>query len=77
MSAFSEKKPEVPQGVEYGGARGMWLWHEGLESERDDYAFVDALLEELLSSSDIKIDPENIFGVGHSSGAMVQRPGNG
>lgn len=70
MSAFSEKKPEVPQGVEYGGARGMWLWHEGLESERDDYAFVDALLEELLSSSDIKIDPENIFGVGHSSGAI-------
>ncbi|MDD9996309.1 MAG: hypothetical protein OXQ89_01050, partial [Rhodospirillaceae bacterium] len=70
MSAFSEKKPEVPQGVEDGGARGMWFWHEGLESERDDYAFVDTLLEELLSSSDINIDPENIFGVGHSSGAI-------
>ncbi len=25
MSAFSEKKPEVPQGVENGGAPGMWL----------------------------------------------------
>ena len=62
MSAFSEKKPEVPQGVENGGARGMWLWHEGLESERDDYAFVDTLLEELLSSTDINIDPENILG---------------
>jgi len=70
MSAFSKKKPEVPQGVEDGGARGMWLWHEGLESERDDYAFVDTLLEELQSSSDINIDPENIFGVGHSSGAI-------
>ena len=70
MSAFSEKKPEVPQGVENGGARGMWLWHEGLESERDDYAFVDTLLEELQSSSDINIDTENIFGVGHSSGAI-------
>ncbi|MGI9258014.1 MAG: alpha/beta hydrolase family esterase [Gammaproteobacteria bacterium] len=70
MSAFSEKKPEVPQGVENGGARGMWLWHEGLESERDDYAFVDTLLEELLTSSDISIDPESIFGVGHSSGAI-------
>lgn len=70
MSAFSEKKPEVPQGVEDGGARGMWFWHEGLESERDDYAFVDTLLEQLQSSSDINIDPENIFGVGHSSGAI-------
>lgn len=70
MSAFSEKKPEVPQGVENGGARGMWLWHEGLESERDDYAFVDTLLEEMQSSSEINIDPENIFGVGHSSGAI-------
>ena len=70
MSAFSEKKPEVPQGVENGGARGMWLWHDGLESERDDYAFVDSLLEELQSSPDINIDPENIFGVGHSSGAI-------
>jgi len=70
MSAFSEKKPEVPQGVEDGGARGMWLWHEGLESERDDYAFVDTLLEELQSSSDINIDPESIYGVGHSSGAI-------
>ena len=70
MSAFSEKKPEVPQGVEDGGARGMWLWHEGLESERDDYAFVDTLLTALQSSSDITIDSENIFGVGHSSGAI-------
>lgn len=70
MSAFSEKKPEIPQGVEDGGARGMWLWHEGLESERDDYVFVDTLLEELQSSSDINIDRENIFGVGHSSGAI-------
>jgi len=70
MSAFSEKKPEVPQGVEDGGARGMWLWHEGLESERDDYAFVDTLLTELKSLPEINIDPENIFGVGHSSGAI-------
>jgi len=70
MSAFSEKKPEVPQEVDEGGARGMWFWHEGFESERDDYAFVDTLLTELLSSSDINIDPENIFGVGHSSGAI-------
>ena len=70
MSAFSEKKPEVPQDVNEGGARGMWFWHEGLESERDDYAFVDTLLTELLSSSDINIDPEKIFGVGHSSGAI-------
>ena len=70
MSAFSEKKPEVPQDVSEGGARGMWFWHEALASERDDYAFVDTLLTELLSSSDINIDPENIFGVGHSSGAI-------
>jgi len=71
MSAFSEKKPEVPQDVgEGGGARGMWFWHEALASDRDDYAFVDTLLSELLSSSDINIDPENIFGVGHSSGAI-------
>ena len=70
MSAFSEKKPEVPQGVENGGARGMWLWHEGLESERDDYVLVDTLLDELQLSSDINIDPDNIFGVGHSSGAI-------
>ena len=70
MSAFSEKKPEVPQDVKEGGARGMWFWHKGLESERDDYAFVDTLLTELLSSSDINIDPEKIFGVGHSSGAI-------
>ncbi len=70
MSAFSEKKPEVPQVVEEGGARGMWFWHKGFESERDDYAFVDTLLTELLASSDINIDPENIFGVGHSSGAI-------
>ena len=48
----------------------MWFWHKGLESERDDYAFVDTLLTELLSSSDINIDPEKIFGVGHSSGAI-------
>jgi poly(3-hydroxybutyrate) depolymerase len=70
MSAFSRKKPEVPQPVERGGARGMWLWHEGLESERDDYAFVDTLVDELIASSEINIDPENIFGVGHSSGAI-------
>ncbi|RLA34516.1 MAG: hypothetical protein DRR11_02600 [Gammaproteobacteria bacterium] len=70
MSAFSEKKPEVPQDVSEGGARGMWFWHEALASDRDDYAFVDTLLTELLSSSDINIDPENIFGVGHSSGAI-------
>ncbi len=70
MSAFSEKKPDVPQEVSEGGARGMWFWHEGFESERDDYLFVDSLLTELLSSSDITIDPENIFGVGHSSGAI-------
>ena len=70
MSAFSEKKPEVPQDVSEGGARGMWFWHEALESERDDYAFVDTLLTELLSSSDINIDPQNIFAVGHSSGAI-------
>jgi poly(3-hydroxybutyrate) depolymerase len=72
MSAFSEKKPEVPQDVadEPGGARGMWFWHEALASERDDYAFVDTLLTALQSSSDINIDPENIFGVGHSSGAI-------
>ncbi len=70
MSAFSEKKPEAPQPVESGGARGMWFWHEGFESERDDYAFVDALIEALRSSPDINIDTENIFGVGHSSGAI-------
>ncbi|MFT5315756.1 MAG: poly(3-hydroxybutyrate) depolymerase [Candidatus Krumholzibacteriia bacterium] len=70
MSAFSEKKPETPQDVDEGGARGMWFWHKGFESERDDYAFVDTLLTKLLSSSDINIDPENIFGVGHSSGAI-------
>jgi len=70
MSAFSEKKPEVPQADTDGGARGMWFWHESLEADRDDYAFVDTLLTELQSSSDINIDPENIFGVGHSSGAI-------
>jgi hypothetical protein len=70
MSAFSEKKPEVPQEVSEGGARGMWFWHKGFEAARDDYAFVDTLLTELLSSSDINIDPQNIFGVGHSSGAI-------
>jgi len=70
MSAFSEKKPEVSGGVEEGGSRGMWFWHEVFESERDDYAFVHTLLTQLLSSSDINIDPENIFGVGHSSGAI-------
>ena len=35
MSAFSEKKPEVSQGVEGGGVRGMWFWHEALASDRD------------------------------------------
>jgi len=48
----------------------MWFWHESLKSDRDDYAFVDTLLTELQSSSDINIDPQNIFGVGHSSGAI-------
>ncbi len=70
VSAFSEKKPAVPQGVDEGGARGMWFWHEAFESERDDFLFVHALLKALQSSSDINIDPENIFGVGHSSGAI-------
>ncbi|MDG2087667.1 MAG: hypothetical protein P8J68_02900 [Arenicellaceae bacterium] len=70
MSAFSEKKPEVPQDVEDGGARGMWFWHEGLEAERDDYTFVNTLLEELDLAPEISIDPENIFGWGHSSGAI-------
>ena len=70
VSAFSEKKPAVPQEVDGGGARGMWFWHEGFESERDDFAFVHTLLKALLASSDINIDPENIFGVGHSSGAI-------
>ncbi len=68
MSAYSEKKPAVR--VDDGAARGMWLWHEGFESERDDFAFVHTLLNALQSSSDINIDPENIFGVGHSSGAI-------
>ncbi len=68
MSAYSEKKPAVR--VDDGAARGMWLWHEGFESERDDFAFVHTLLTALRSSSDINIDPENIFGVGHSSGAI-------
>ena len=70
MSAFSEKKPEVPRAPEDGGARGMWFWHKGFEAERDDFAFVHTLLNALQSSSDINIDPENIFGVGHSSGAI-------
>ncbi len=70
MSAYSKKKPEVSREVENGGSRGMWFWHEGFESERDDYAFVDTLLGGLLESPDINIDPENIFGVGHSSGAI-------
>lgn len=70
MSAFSEKKPEVPQAVEGGGARGMWFWHEGFESERDDFLFVHTFLKALRSSPDFSIDPENIFGVGHSSGAI-------
>jgi len=70
MSAYSEKKPEVPQEVDGGGARGMWFWHEGFESERDDFVFVHTLLKALQSSSDINIDPDNIFGVGHSSGAI-------
>ncbi len=70
MSAYSEKKPEVPQVVDEGGARGMWFWHEGFELERDDFTFVHTLLKALQSSPDINIDPENIFGVGHSSGAI-------
>jgi len=68
MSAYSEKKPAVR--VDDGGARGMWFWHEEFKSKRDDFAFVHTLLKALLSSSDINIDPENIFGVGHSSGAI-------
>jgi hypothetical protein len=48
----------------------MWFWHKGFEAERDDFAFVHTLLNALQSSSDINIDPENIFGVGHSSGAI-------
>jgi poly(3-hydroxybutyrate) depolymerase len=48
----------------------MWFWHEGFESERDDFVFVHTLLKALRSSSEINIDPENIFGVGHSSGAI-------
>jgi len=70
MSAFSEKKPKTPQEVDGGGARGMWFWHEGFESDRDDFLFVHTLLKALQSSSEINIDPENIFGVGHSSGAI-------
>jgi len=70
MSAYSEKKPETPQEVEEGGARGMWFWHGGFESERDDFLFVHTLLEALESSPDINIDSDNIFGVGHSSGAI-------
>ena len=70
MSAFSEMKPEVPRAPEDGGARGMWFWHEGFEAERDDFAFLHTVLKALQSSSDINIDPENIFGVGHSSGAI-------
>jgi len=70
MSAYSEKKPETPQEVEEGGARGMWFWHGGFESERDDFLFVHTLLKALESSPDINIDPDNIFGVGHSSGAI-------
>ena len=70
MSAYSEKKPGVPQEVDDGGARGMWFWHEGFESERDDFVFVHALVGALRSSPEINIDPENIFGVGHSSGAI-------
>ena len=70
MSALSEKKPEVALAPEDGGARGMWFWHEGFEEERDDFAFLHTVLKALLSSSDINIDPDNIFGVGHSSGAI-------
>jgi poly(3-hydroxybutyrate) depolymerase len=70
MSAYSEKKPGIPQDVEDGGARGMWFWHEGFESERDDFVFVHTLIGALRSSPEINIDPENIFGVGHSSGAI-------
>ena len=70
MSAYSAKKPEVPQEVDGGGARGMWFWHKGFESERDDFMFVHTLLKALQPSPDINIDPENIFGVGHSSGAI-------
>ena len=48
----------------------MWFWHEGFESERDDFLFVHTLLKTLRSSPDINIDPDNLFGVGHSSGAI-------
>ena len=68
MSAYSEKKPAVR--VDGVGAPGMWFWHEGLASDRDDYAFVHTMIKTLKSSSEINIDPENIFGVGHSSGAL-------
>ena len=68
MSSFSKKKPEVR--VDGGEARGMWLWHEEFKSKRDDYDFVHKLLKTLISSSEINIDPDNIFGVGHSSGAI-------
>ncbi|MDZ7684506.1 MAG: hypothetical protein U5O39_05470 [Gammaproteobacteria bacterium] len=68
MSAYSEKKPEVPR--EEGEARGMWFWHEHLAGKRDDYEFVDTMITNLMSSSEINIDPDNVFGVGHSSGAI-------
>ena len=48
----------------------MWFWHNGFEAERDDFTFLHTVLKALQSSSDINIDPENIFGVGHSSGAI-------
>ena len=62
MSAYSDKKMESGDG-------GMWLWHEGLD--RDDFIFVDNLIKALKASPDIRIDPDNIFGVGHSSGAIL------
>ncbi|MDZ7684505.1 MAG: hypothetical protein U5O39_05465 [Gammaproteobacteria bacterium] len=68
MSAYSEMKPEVPQ--DEGGARGMWYWHEHLAGQRDDFEFVDTMIEQLKQSATINIDPNEIFGVGHSSGAI-------
>jgi poly(3-hydroxybutyrate) depolymerase len=68
MSSFSEKKPAVR--TEDSGARGMWFWHEGLAHDRDDFTFVHRVIKSLHSSSDINIDPEKLFAVGHSSGAI-------
>jgi len=62
LSAYSEKKDRPTD-------RGKWFWHEGL-SDRDDFIFVHALIKALQASPDIKMDSDNIFGIGHSSGAI-------